>query len=83
VLDNGGVYVVPAVRRAWAAPHWDPHARGAIVGLTRGSSRAHIARAALESIAYQSADLLDAMQKDAGESSPSCASTAARRPTTC
>ena len=49
------------------APHWDPHARGAIVGLTRGSSRAHIARAALESIAYQSADLLEAMQKDAGE----------------
>jgi glycerol kinase len=66
VLDNGGVYVVPAFA-GLGAPHWDPHARGAIVGLTRGSSRAHIARAALESIAYQSADLLDAMQKDSGE----------------
>jgi glycerol kinase len=66
VLDNGGVYVVPAFA-GLGAPHWDPHARGAIVGLTRGSSRAHIARAALESIAYQSADVLAAMQKDAGE----------------
>ena len=66
VIDNGGVYIVPAFA-GLGAPHWDPHARGAIVGLTRGSSRAHIARAALESIAYQSADLLEAMQKDAGE----------------
>ena len=66
VLDNGGVYVVPAFA-GLGAPHWDPHARGAIVGLTRGSSRAHIARAALESIAFQSADLLEAMQKDSGE----------------
>ena len=66
VLDNGGVYVVPAFA-GLGAPHWDPHARGAIVGLTRGSSRAHLARAALESIAYQSADLLAAMQKDSGE----------------
>jgi glycerol kinase len=66
VLDNGGVYVVPAFA-GLGAPHWDPHARGAIIGLTRGSSRAHIARAALESIAYQSADVLEAMQKDAGE----------------
>jgi len=66
VLDNGGVYIVPAFA-GLGAPHWDPHARGAIVGLTRGSSRAHLARAALESIAYQSADLLEAMQKDAGE----------------
>jgi glycerol kinase len=66
VLDNGGVYIVPAFA-GLGAPHWDPHARGAIVGLTRGSSRAHLARAALESIAFQSADLLDAMQKDAGE----------------
>ena len=66
VLDNGGVFLVPAFA-GLGAPHWDPHARGAIVGLTRGSSRAHIARAALESIAYQSADLLDAMQRDAGE----------------
>jgi glycerol kinase len=67
VLDNGGVYVVPAFA-GLGAPHWDPHARGAIVGLTRGSSRAHIARAALEAIAYQSADVLEAMQKDAGQS---------------
>jgi glycerol kinase len=66
VLDNGGVYVVPAFA-GLGAPHWDPQARGAIIGLTRGSSRAHIARAALESIAFQSADLLEAMQKDAGE----------------
>ena len=66
VLDNGGVYIVPAFA-GLGAPHWDPHARGAIVGLTRGSSRAHLARAALESIAYQSADLLEAMQKDSGE----------------
>ena len=66
VLDNGGVYVVPAFA-GLGAPHWDPHARGAIVGLTRGSSRAHLARAALESIAYQSADLLEAMQKDSGD----------------
>ncbi len=66
VLDNGGVYIVPAFA-GLGAPHWDPHARGAIVGLTRGSSRAHLARAALESIAYQSADLLEAMQKDAGD----------------
>jgi glycerol kinase len=66
VLDNGGVYIVPAFA-GLGAPHWDPHARGTIVGLTRGSSRAHIARAALESIAYQSADVLEAMQKDSGE----------------
>jgi glycerol kinase len=58
--------VVPAFA-GLGAPHWDPYARGAIVGLTRGSSRAHIARAALESIAYQSADVLEAMQKDAGQ----------------
>src|SRR6185437_3619571 len=49
------------------APYWDPHARGTLVGLTRGTSRAHIARAALEAIAYQSAEVLEAMQKDAGE----------------
>jgi len=66
VLDNGGVYIVPAFA-GLGAPHWDPHARGAIVGLTRGSSRAHLARAALESIAFQSADVLEAMQKDSGQ----------------
>jgi glycerol kinase len=61
--DNGGVYLVPAFA-GLGAPHWDAAARGAIVGLTRGSTAAHIARAALESIAYQSADLLEAMNAD-------------------
>ena len=65
VHDNGGVYVVPALA-GLGAPHWDPHARGAIFGLTRGSTKAHIARAALESIALQSADLVAAMQADSG-----------------
>jgi glycerol kinase len=66
VLDSGGVYIVPAFA-GLGAPHWDPHARGTIVGITRGTSRAHLARAALESIAYQCADVLEAMQKDSGE----------------
>ena len=66
VSDTGGVFLVPAFT-GLGAPHWDPQARGALVGLTRGTGRAHIARAALESIAYQSADVLEAMQKDAGE----------------
>ena len=66
VLDSGDVFLVPAFA-GLGAPHWDPRARGAIVGLTRGTSRAHIARAALESIAFQSAELLEAMQKDAAE----------------
>jgi glycerol kinase len=66
VPDSAGVVLVPAFT-GLGAPHWDPQARGAIVGLTRGTSRAHIARAALEAIAYQSADVLEAMQKDSGE----------------
>ena len=66
MLDSGDVFVVPAFT-GLGAPHWDPHARGAIVGLTRGTSRAHIARAALEAIAFQSAEILEAMQKDAGQ----------------
>ena len=65
VPDNGGVYFVPAFA-GLGAPHWDPYARGSIFGLTRGTTAGHIARAALESIAFQSADVLDAMQKDAG-----------------
>jgi glycerol kinase len=65
VRDSGGVYFVPAFT-GLGAPYWDPQARGVIVGLTRGSSRAHIARAALESIAFQSAEVLNAMQKDGG-----------------
>jgi glycerol kinase len=64
VADSGGVHFVPAFA-GLGSPHWDPHARGAIVGLSRGSTRAHIARAALESIAFQSAELLAAMQQDA------------------
>jgi glycerol kinase len=66
VLDSGDVYLVPAFT-GLGAPYWDPNARGAIVGLTRGTTRAHIARAALESIAFQSAELLAAMQNDSGE----------------
>jgi glycerol kinase len=65
VPDNGGVYVVPAFA-GLGAPHWDQYARGLIVGLTRGSSKAHLARAALEGIAYQVADVLHAMERDAG-----------------
>jgi glycerol kinase len=64
VPDNGGVYFVPAFA-GLGSPHWDPYARGAIVGLTRGTGAAHIARAALESIAYQTADVLRAMEADA------------------
>jgi glycerol kinase len=64
VADSGGVYLVPAFT-GLGAPHWDPRARGSIFGLTRGSSAAHIARAALESIAYQSAEILFAMEADA------------------
>jgi glycerol kinase len=66
VADSDGVYFVPAFA-GLGSPHWDPHARGAIVGLSRGSTRAHIARAALEAIAFQSAELLTAMQQDLGE----------------
>jgi glycerol kinase len=64
VPDNGGVYLVPAFA-GLGAPHWDAYARGAMFGLTRGSTGAHLARAALESIAYQSADVLAAMDADA------------------
>ena len=65
VPDSDGVCLVPAFT-GLGAPHWDAYARGTMHGLTRGSTRAHIARAALESIAFQSAELLDAMQKDSG-----------------
>ena len=66
VPDNGGVYLVSAFT-GLGAPRWDMYARGAIVGLTRGSTKAHIVRAALEGIAYQVKDLLDAMETDSGE----------------
>ena len=65
VPDNAGVYLVPAFA-GLGAPHWDAYARGTIVGLTRGTGRAHIARAALEAIAYQVRDVLEAMQRDSG-----------------
>lgn len=65
VLDPDGVYVVPAFS-GLGAPHWDQYARGTIVGITRGTNKAHIARAALDGIAYQVADVLTAMQADAG-----------------
>ena len=65
VPDSGGVFVVPAFT-GLGAPYWDPKARGGIFGLTRGSTAAHIARAAVESMAWQSADLLGAMQADSG-----------------
>ncbi len=65
VPDNGGVYFVPALT-GLGAPHWDPHARGTIVGLTRGSTRAHLARAALEAMAYQTRDGIEAMEALSG-----------------
>lgn len=65
VKDNGGVYVVPAFV-GLGAPYWDMYARGAILGLTRGANKNHIIRAALESIAYQTRDVLEAMQEDSG-----------------
>jgi glycerol kinase len=65
VEDTGGVYLVPAFT-GLGAPYWDPQARGTIVGLTRGSGRAHLVRAALESIAYQSRDVLQCFEKDTG-----------------
>ncbi len=66
VADTGDVYFVPAFT-GLGSPHWDPEARGTLIGLTRGTTRAHVARAALESIAFQNAELLAAMQRDAGQ----------------
>ena len=66
VPDTGDVFLVPAFA-GLGAPHWDAAARGTIVGLTRGTQRAHLARAALEAIAFQTADLIEAMQRDAGQ----------------
>ena len=64
--DNGGVYLAPAFS-GLGAPHWDPYARGLIAGLTRGSSSGHLARAALESIAFQVDDVIRAMKADTGQ----------------
>jgi glycerol kinase len=66
VSDHGGVYVVPAFT-GLGSPHWDPYARGSIAGITRGTTRGHIARAALEAIAFQSTEVLRAMEQDAGQ----------------
>jgi glycerol kinase len=63
--DNEGVYFVPALT-GLGSPHWDPCARGTIIGLTRGTGRAHLARAALESIAYQTADAVKAIEQACG-----------------
>ena len=65
VKDTGGVYLVPAFT-GLGAPHWDPYARGTIVGLTRGTGRAEVVRAAVEAMAYQTADVVEAMSADAG-----------------
>ncbi len=65
VPDNGDVYIVPAFA-GLGAPHWDPYARGLMIGITRGTNKAHVARAAIEGIAFQVADVLDAMQSDSG-----------------
>jgi glycerol kinase len=65
VPDAGGVHFVPALA-GLGAPYWDPHARGAIIGITRGTTRAHLARATLEAIAFQSAELIEAMAADSG-----------------
>jgi glycerol kinase len=65
VADTGGVYTVPAFV-GLGAPYWDPHARGSITGLTRGTGRAHIVRSVLEAVAYQTADLIAAMEKECG-----------------
>ena len=69
VADSGGVFMVPAFV-GLGAPHWDPYARGAIVGLTRGSGRAELVRAAVEAMAYQTRDVVEAMEKDLGSSMP-------------
>jgi glycerol kinase len=66
VPDSGGVCLVPA-HTGLGAPYWDPYARAALLGMTRGTTRAHVARAALEAIAFQSAEVLDAMERDAGQ----------------
>ena len=69
IADSGGVFMVPAFV-GLGAPHWDPYARGTIVGLTRGSGRAELVRAAVEAMAYQTRDVVEAMEKDLGSSMP-------------
>ncbi len=81
VEDAGGVYVVPAFA-GLGAPYWDMYARGAIFGLTRGTRKAHIARATLDALAYQTRDVIDAMQADSGITLKSCGSMGGPLPTT-
>jgi glycerol kinase len=69
VPDTGNVYFVPALT-GLGTPYWDPYARGTIVGISRGTTRAHIVRATLEAMALQTVDLLDAMRRDAGATIP-------------
>ena len=69
VEDNGGVVFVPSLT-GLGAPHWDPYARGSVFGLTRGTTKAHLTRAALESISFQVNDVIETMKKDSGESIP-------------
>ena len=78
VEDAGGAVFVPAFT-GLGAPYWDMYARGALLGVTRGTSKAHICRAVLESIAYESYDLVKAMEAGSGTEIPSCAWTAAHR----
>jgi glycerol kinase len=70
VPDSGGVYLVPAFV-GLGAPYWDPYARGLVIGLTRGTTIEHVARAAVDSMAYQTRDVLDLMQRDSGARLPS------------
>ena len=81
VPDTQGVYFVPAFV-GLGAPHWDAYARGAIVGLTRGANRKHLVRAALESIAYQTRDVVEAMRRDVGKQAGSAAGGRRRRSAT-
>lgn len=69
VPDANGLYVVPAFV-GLGAPYWDPYARGAVLGITRGANKNHLVRATLESLAYQTKDLIDAMSEDMGKSMP-------------
>ena len=83
VDDTDGVVFVPALT-GLGAPHWDPYARGTILGITRGTTRAHIVRATLEAIAFEVRDVLETMPNHGkAPETPRCGSTAARRPTTC
>ena len=80
VEDNGGLYVVPAFT-GLGAPYWDPYARGAIFGITRGANKNHLVRATLESLAYQVKDLIDAMSQDLLDTNADCDETPERKTT--